>query len=180
MTNAPAGDGADIGAYEVQADQLPGCTTMSKVVNNNNDSGAGSLRGLIADVCAGSTITFAADVRGTITLTSDELFIDKFLTIAGPGANQLAIRRSSAFGTPEFRILQVAQRDVVTITGLTIANGRSQVGKIGAPYYYPGAGVFNDGTLTLNESTISGNTGPAEGGGIVNGGNTNDHQQYRF
>ena len=101
-----AGDGADIGAYEVQADVLPGCSAINRVVSNNNDSGTGSLRGVIASVCAGSTITFAQNVRGAINLTSGELMINKSLTITGPGANLLTVQRSTAGGTPEFRIFQ--------------------------------------------------------------------------
>ena len=62
ITNA--GDGTDIGAYEVQADQLAGCSEINLVVNNNADAGAGSLRSVIAAACPGSTITFAASVRG--------------------------------------------------------------------------------------------------------------------
>ena len=64
IVNATGGDGSDIGAYEVQADQLPGCNNINRIVNNNNDSGAGSLRAVIANVCAGSTITFAAERHG--------------------------------------------------------------------------------------------------------------------
>jgi len=48
-----SGTSADIGAYEVQADQLPGCSTIDRVVHNNNDSGVGSLRDVIASVCGG-------------------------------------------------------------------------------------------------------------------------------
>ena len=59
IDNATGGDGSDIGAYEVQADILPGCNNINRVVNNNNDSGTDSLRAVIANVCAGSTITFA-------------------------------------------------------------------------------------------------------------------------
>src|SRR5205807_10092448 len=40
-TQPSPGDGSDIGAYEMQADQLPGC--ISPVVTNNQDGGAGSL-----------------------------------------------------------------------------------------------------------------------------------------
>ena len=87
ITNATGGDGSDIGAYEVQADQLPGCSNINRIVNNNNDSGTDSLRAVIANVCAGSTITFAPNVRGAINLTSGELLINKSLTINGPGAN---------------------------------------------------------------------------------------------
>jgi len=98
INNATGGDGSDIGAYEVQADQLPGCNTINRIVNNNNDSGTDSLRAVIANVCAGSTITFAPNVTGAINLTSGELLLNKTLTINGPGANLLRVQRSAAAG----------------------------------------------------------------------------------
>ena len=102
---ANVGDGSDIGAYEVQADVLPGCSNINKVVSNANDSGANSLRGVIAAVCAGSTITFAPNVTGLIPLTSAELLVNKSLTIVGPGANVLGDRASTSAGTTRFPYL---------------------------------------------------------------------------
>src|SRR5207245_6667592 len=56
-------------------------------VCNTNDSGHGSLRQAILDASAGDTINFAPSVT-TITLTSGELVIDKYMTINGTGANR--------------------------------------------------------------------------------------------
>ena len=120
------GDGSDIGAYEVQADQLTGCSNINRVVNNNNDSGPDSLRAVIANVCAGSTMTFAPSVTGAINLTSGELLLNKTVTISGPGANLLSVQRSAAGGTPDFRIFNITPNSVIaTISGLTIANGNT-------------------------------------------------------
>ena len=169
LPNAAGGDGADIGAYEVQADQLPGCSTIDRVVHNNNDSGVGSLRDVIASVCGGSTITFAAAVRGAINLTSAELALTKSVWIAGPGANLLTVQRSSAPGTPSLRIFNTNfPATTVQISGLTIANGSPAAGASGQ-----GGAIYNAARLTINECTISGNTsGSSDGGGIYNtGGN---------
>ena len=63
-----------------------GCFT-DQVVTTNADSGAGSLRQAIIDACPNSTITFdTTQVVSPISLTSDELLINKNLTITGPGA----------------------------------------------------------------------------------------------
>ena len=160
IPNVAGGDGSDIGAYEVQADQLPGCSGINRIVNNNNDDGAGSLRFVIAHVCPGSTITFAPNVTGAINLTSGELLINKSVTINGPGANVLAIQRSSAGGTPAFRIFNVSPATVIaSLSGLTIANGNTTGN---------GGGIANAGTLTITASAISGNA--SAGGGSGGGG----------
>ena len=164
IANADGGDGSDIGAYEVQADQLFGCADIN-VVNNNDDSGPGSLRDVMANVCAGSTITFADTVQGEINLTSGELAINKALTINGPGANLLSVQRSSDDGTPDFRIFDIIGNFVVAISGLTISNGNVP----GVLDF--GGGIYNqNGALTLTNCAVSGNSAGFSGGGISNAG----------
>jgi hypothetical protein len=192
VANATGGDGSDIGAYEVQPDQLAGCSEINLVVKNNSDADAASLRDVIENACGGSTITFAANVRGAINLTSNELLINKALTISGPGANLLTVQRSTASGTANFRIFNIAFASVnAAISGLTIANGVAGNGgginnpgtvtltsvTISGNFGSNGGGIFNSGTLTLTNSTMSGNTvnssiGAGSGGGIFNNGGT--------
>src|SRR6266487_4193902 len=96
------------------------------IVTTTADSGPGSLRQAIASASPGETLTFA--VSGLITLTSGELLITTNLTITGPGASQLTVQRSSTAGTPDFRIFDIKSRGIVTISGLTVSNGRSDFG----------------------------------------------------
>lgn len=125
-------------------------------VTNTDDSGPGSLRDAISTADPGDTIEFS--VTGAITLTSGSLTLDKNLTIKGPGAAQLAI---SGGGNP----VLVINSGVIAISGLTIQNG-----EVHAPPYV-GGGILNHGTLTLIESTVSGNYDYAgSGGGIYNDG----------
>jgi CSLREA domain-containing protein len=150
VTNASGGDGNDIGAYEVQPnDQPAGCNAANPVVSNTNDAGTGSLRDVIGTVCAGSTISFASNVRGAIKLTSGELLVNKSLTINGPGANLLSVQRSASAST-SFRIFNIADHLNVAISGLTIANG-NRAGNLGG-------GIYNSSALTLANVTVSGNT----------------------
>ncbi len=155
IQNAFQGDGTDIGAVEVQP-------AITSTVTNNNDTGEGSLRERILDANGGDTIDFAANVTGTITLTSDQLLVETSLTITGPGARTLTVARSSANGTPDFGIFAVAVSGgssvTVSISGLTIANGNSA----------EGGGISNNGTLTVSDCTISGNHASLVGGGLVN------------
>src|SRR5207253_174398 len=108
------------------------------------DSGPGTLRDAIATAPSGSTIDFA--VTGTIVLTNGELLINKDLVITGPGAATLAVQRSMASGTPDFRIFHLTAGSTV-ISGLTVSNGRD----------LSGAGIQNEDTLVLRGMAISGN-----------------------
>ncbi len=144
------------------------------IVTNNNDSGPGSLRSVLANACEGETITFASSVVNPINLTSDQLVIDKNLAISGPGASLLTVQRSTASGTPTFRIFRIVKTDSsgnavninVTISGLTISNG-SPNGSV-----HVGGGINNAATLTIVGCTISGNAASTFGGGIYNNDGT--------
>ena len=114
------GDGAstvDIGAYEVQ----------SIIVTNTADSGAGSLRQAITDanVNPGSVvINFQAGLiwhDHALECVCPDLSTS--MDINGPGATQLTIQRSTAGGTPTFRIFRINSGQVVNISGLTLSNG---------------------------------------------------------
>ena len=122
-------------------------------VSNTNDSGAGSLRQAIADANDGDTIDFG--VSGTITLTTDLLLVEKSINISGPGASNLAID-----GNHARRAFYIGWGRTVTISGLAISNG----------YAVDGGGIWNNhGTLTINNSTLSGNSA-TDGGAILNDG----------
>ena len=154
-------------------------------VTTTADSGAGSLRAAIAAASNGDTIQFDPALNGqSITLTSGELVIDKNITIDGPGADQLAVTKSS--GSPDFRIFNVPPLHIFIIEGLTIdGNGtfgagvwidRSQVALDGCVVQgclgYGGvlcyASFNDDSNLTVINSTIRNNQADAAGGGIHN------------
>src|SRR6185503_9520799 len=127
------------------------------IVTTTADSGPGSLRQSIASATPGETVTFA--VSGLINLTSGELLITNNLTITGPGASQLTVQRSTAGGTPNFRIFNI-RSGTVTISGLTLNNGRSD----------SGGGVLNQarGDLRMHDVVLIGNEATEAGGGIKN------------
>ena len=126
------------------------------IVTNTNDSGAGSLRAALLQTCSGSTVTFNIPTSDpgfsngvyTITLTTAELSISRSLTVTGPGAQLLIIRRSDA--APNFRIFNISQDITVKLSGLTISNGLT----VSAD---SGGGIFNRSTLTLVDVAVTGN-----------------------
>jgi hypothetical protein len=130
----------------------PNARAGTQTVTNLNDSGAGSLRQVIADAAAGDTITFG--VIGTISLTSGQIVVSNDLTISGPGSASLRISAGRAS-----RVLQNSAR--LSISGLSIRDGEAGVTN--------GGGILNTGTgiMTVTNSLITGNRAH-EGGGIYN------------
>jgi hypothetical protein len=91
------------------------------VVTNTNDNGPGSLRQALVDANKGDTID-ATGISGVITLTTGELLVDKRVTINGAGADAFAIDGNAA--SVVFFIFRNASGETVTISGLTIRNGK--------------------------------------------------------
>jgi hypothetical protein len=143
------------------------------------DAGPGSLRQAILDANAtpgDDTITFS--VTGTINLASALPDLSSNIDMQGPGARSLTVRpNGGAIGSGA---LVVSSGATVVLSGLTIAN---------TPYFTNGAalanggnltinycaikdnnvrGITSFGTLTINNSTISGNRNdlPVAGAGI--------------
>ena len=122
-------------------------------VTSTADSGPGSLRAALASAAGGDTINFG--VTGKILLTSGRLLVNKNLTILGPGPSSLAVD-----GNATNCVFEIYSGTTATIAGLTITNG----------YSTSGGGIGNYGSLTLVNSTLSGNSALWDGGGICNGG----------
>lgn len=130
-------------------------------VTNTNDAGAGSLRQAItqmnADMDVVNTINLNT-ISGTISLLSALPTVERNATWNGPGATTLTVQRSTAAGTPAFRVLHLGRGG--TIIGLTIANGRVD----DPPLSAPGGGIVSSSPLVVRNSIISGNTAILGGG----------------
>ncbi len=142
---------------------LEGRTLLSTfVVDRLSDTGTGT--GLTGDLryCitqanslpGDDTITFA--VTGSIQLTGVFPSLSSNINLQGPGADVLTVRRNTG---GYYRIFTVGGGTTVVLSGLTITNGSDGVG----------GGIFNRGTLTLNNSIVSRNQASL-GGGIHNVG----------
>ncbi len=124
-----------------------GCTLREAIAAANTAAGA-------------DLITFAPALTAggpvTITVSTELPSLSSQLTISGPGANLLTIQRSASPGTPRFRIFNINQPGPMTIAGLTITNGLTEIG-VPRNEGAMGAGILNNGTLTLINLVVTGN-----------------------
>jgi CSLREA domain-containing protein len=132
------------------------CTLREAILNAHSDNQSGS-----TDCAPGSgadTITFAGDytiIPATIPLP--DLYYN--LTIDGSGHSV------TVSGNNIWQVFNIQSGAVVTITNLSIINGH-----VNNLYGGEGGGIYNAGTLTVINSTFSGNRATGSGGGIGYGG----------
>ncbi len=168
------------------------CLTPITVTSSAN-SGADTLRQALADACVGdlnniSLINFDSALSGSTIHLASELTIDKNVTIDGSGlASQLTISGDDSvrvFNIPTIPLVSLT----ITLDSLIVTQGATS--GHGAGIYMGqgmhvtitnstfsdnhaggrGGGIGNQGSLTLIDSTISGNSAasPDGGGGISN------------
>ncbi len=177
--------------------------TANAAVTSTADDGPGTLREAIVNACGADSITF--DIAGsgphTIVLES-ELYLDKDLTITGPSDERIVISGGgtttilavdffatvtldrlnfeNAFGDFEggaienFGVLTVRNSSITGSTGVigaAICNEGTATVEFttisGNTALDAGGGIYNAGTLTVQNSTVSGNISPGPGGGVL-------------
>ena len=136
------------------------CTMREAIIAANTDTASGAMVGECAAGSGADVISFS--VSGTITLGAALPNITSDLSIPGGGAITVS-------GANNFRVFFVAS-GTVTLSGLTITQGHATSGVLAR-----GGGIYNSGTLTLTNSTITNNftdfsPGVGVGGGIYNSG----------
>ncbi|MCB0114458.1 MAG: DUF11 domain-containing protein, partial [Caldilineaceae bacterium] len=121
-------------------------------VQNTEDSGSGSLRKAIEDVCPNGVIDFDGALAGqTITLTTGTLLIGTSVTINASVPISISGNNSST-------VIDILGADV-TLVGLTVRDGTGVLG----------GGISVGGgldSLTLIDTTVVSNTATSNGGGI--------------
>ena len=182
---AAGGNDADIGAVE-----------LSPIfVENLSFNDAGSLRQALLNAPAAPAVTdILFDPALTVTPATlrfgTQISIDRNVSIHGPGAQRLTLN-----GARQARVLTVLENRLVSISGLTLADGNANSRDNTPPN--PGAGgvvlngagshlsiidsvisggranagsaIQNRGALLLRGSTITGNAGSADNGEIISG-----------
>ena len=135
-------------------------------VMNTNDSGPGSLRGIIAGLPSGATITFDPSLAGkTIhvgALTGPILVANNVIIDASALPGGIAIS-----GNGSFRLFQIAPNVTVTLNSLALSGGRAYAGSGGA--------IYSDGTLValncgFSNNAASGTIGYTSDPGNAGGG----------
>jgi hypothetical protein len=115
-----------------------------------------SLREAVKYSPSGALITFAPALNGqTINLLTALPDITKSVTIQGPGANLLTVRRDLNAAT-DFSVFTIAAGvpGGVSISGITISNGRAAF----SPNFSPrGGGILANSPLTLTNVHVTGN-----------------------
>jgi Right handed beta helix region len=168
------------------------------VTDPNGNAGSGSLGDVtlpyaVANAQDGDSITFASYLSGDTIVLNSTLTIGHSYTITGLGSANLAVS-----GGNSVQDFIVNAGVTTTISGLTIENGSfaslnfgtsdgagianngvltlnddaiSNNGTIGNGVIYLGAGVYNTGNLSVDNCTFTGNVSYYDGGGLCNSGN---------
>ncbi|HEY2395488.1 MAG TPA: choice-of-anchor Q domain-containing protein [Rudaea sp.] len=144
---------------------VPTVWTVTKTADTNDGvcNSDCSLREAIAAAGDGDLIRFASplfDTSQTITLGGTELIPSKSVTIEGPGADRLSISANNTSA-----VFAVANGLAVTLKGMTIRDGNSDVG----------GGIISAGQLTLQNVALTANkaNGSGRGGAVYQTGNGN-------
>ena len=142
---------------------IHGCLANA-TVTNADDSGSGSLRQAVLDICSGGVIDFSS--RFEIQLLS-EITVTTTLTIDGTsvsnpqaGADQSLVQIK---GGADVRAFNVGVNGDLTLVRVRISNGVLTGSGIGG-------GILNAGTLNISECRLDGNqSGPNNslGGGAI-------------
>jgi hypothetical protein len=179
--------GSDVNGGAAQArggDEIPAAPTCfdAITVTNANDSGAGSLRQAMVDVCAGGTITFNGDYH---IVLSSSLSIGTHMTIDGAGHSV------SLDGNNAALVIGIPPSTTLNLQNLSVTNGHSTGcgGGIGVSgvlnatnvyFAYNGAGsgggicgvpIFSAPIITVTNSTFYYNSASNGGAIYTNSGN---------
>jgi hypothetical protein len=187
LTGATVVAAAITAAVPVAAQAAVACneTALVQAINDANAAGGGNV--VLEPLCTYDLATsHATGANGADGLP----IVTTVITLTG---DQNVITRSTALGTPAFRIFEVASTGKLTLKLVTLDNG-SAVGSGGAILNFgavtlTGGGLTNNsasgtggglsnadvaapgtGTAaTFTSSTVSGNTATGQGGGLYNG-----------
>jgi len=133
----------------------------TNVVTNCKGSGRGSLAAVVKAAPAGATVLVSVSCPPTDPIVlSSTIAINVNLSIEGLGAGTLAVSRNNSVG-----VFDIGTGVTATISGVTIENGHG----VTSGSFSQGGGIFNYGSLTVADTTVSDNSADF-GGGIYSNG----------
>jgi Chlamydia polymorphic membrane protein (Chlamydia_PMP) repeat len=136
-----------------------GLGSLRKAIDDANNNGNGS---------AVDNVVFASGLSGTINVgsdTGDGLYPETAMNVQGPGPGTITLKGDPSINYVVFTGIYYggSPGDPITISGLTITGG-SAVGR-------PGGGIENHtANLTVSNDVITGNSSNVSGGGIYSEG----------
>ncbi|HET6878237.1 MAG TPA: choice-of-anchor Q domain-containing protein [Jatrophihabitans sp.] len=130
-------------------------------------STAGLVSAMTSVASTGGKLSLASGCTYALTAPADPTdgatglpVVTAAVTIVG---NRATITRSTASGTPSFRLFDVAQGGTLTISGVTLSNGLAPAAT--TPEVGWGGGAVNShGTLHVSRVTFKGNAAPSHSG----------------
>ncbi|MGD0075171.1 MAG: right-handed parallel beta-helix repeat-containing protein [Candidatus Binataceae bacterium] len=135
----------------------PSECSLRAAINNANNETSDSNSTCAAGI-GNDAIVFS--VTGTIGLNSALPAIANTLTIDGSGQS------ITVDGGGAYQVFYINSTATVTLNDLTVANGYASKSSLGSEL---GGGAYNNGTLTVSNSTFSTNSALVQGGAIYNG-----------
>lgn len=183
LLTAPLANPALAATSQPGGPSKPMVCPSSITVTSTDDSGAGTLRQAIADICDGGTIDFDQALAGKTIALASTLTIERELTIDGTA---LAVPvtlsgDSDGDGDGDVRVLFLNYQIAATLDGVTIAYGMASDSGAGIASYgdltikhsiitknvvsheYSGGAIFNYGSMTIANSRISNNQAESAG-----------------
>jgi len=172
----PNGSGTAFGEIAFGTAETPSLVVTTTSDSSTNTDGQTSLREAVgyaatlngpqtvtfSNTTANGAVNFSDGTARTITLAQGELGItgNASLTINGTGADRLSVSGNNAS-----RVFFVGPQANLTLNNLTVTGGRVDGSNGNA-----GAGIYNNGTMTLTNCVVSGNSAPNNGlgAGITN------------
>jgi len=176
----------------VLLDQLRLTCAADMTVTSTADNGTGSLRKALGSVCMGGTVHFAPALAGKTITNLSALTIGKNVTIDGADAPGLTISGGDtvrgfevgASATATIRSLTISRGYGFQLAGGVLNNGKLTLDHVSVTantmatnagdFWQGGGGIYNGNgaTLSLIDSTVSGNNARWSGGGIYSFFNT--------
>ncbi|MHB8752474.1 MAG: choice-of-anchor Q domain-containing protein [Aggregatilineales bacterium] len=160
-------------AYAQQA--TPAANTI--VVTNLNSNGPGSLNEAFSKVAPGGTITFAASLRGTVTLlgSADLSWLGEGLTIAGPTLKSTdLVLDGGRFSLHAPFVFTLENLTITHSAGIVVVGGTLNVNNVtflNNNAAMSGGAIDSAGTVHITNSLFQGNTVTSDfGAAIDNGG----------